>query len=57
MKRRTPLRMIDLTRSLPSLQDSLTPPQSQQSSAAEDWLGGLIIAGLIITALALTFGL
>lgn len=56
MKRRTPTLMIDLTRSLPSLQDSLTPPQPQ-STAAEDWLGGLLIAALILLGIYLTFAL
>jgi hypothetical protein len=54
--RHDPVAMIDLTRSLPTLQDSLTPPQNQVT-ATEDVMGGLIIAALIIAAIALTFGL
>ena len=48
--------MIDLTRSLPTLQDSLTP-RPTESSAAEDVFGAIILAALGAIGLALTFGL
>lgn len=51
-----PIPMIDLTRSLPTLKDSLTP-RPTGSTATEDVLGALILTALGIIGLALTFGL
>lgn len=55
MKLRPKIRMIDLTRSLSSLQDSLTPPPTAEKSLWQIALEVLVLAamGYAITVLTL----
>lgn len=58
--RQNKLPMIDLTRNLPSLEERLTPTsrhEQQAPTVLHDTLAALALAGMVIAAVYLIFGL
>lgn len=54
--RRDDVPMIDLTKRLPTRQDSLSPVEKEATTLADDVLGALVLTVLGLAALYLLFG-